>query len=518
MAAQPNRREFLTNVGRGMFVAGLGWSGAVDMGFTSRAFAEGPEPRLDFGSLEPLVALMQETAPDKLLPQLTAQLSAGTPLRTLLQAGVLANARSFGGEDYIGFHTLMALGPALAMSEELPSSQAALPVLKVLYRNASRIQDTGGRSAEVLHPVAPLAGDASDVELRTACRALDKPKAEQLLANIAACDADAAFAAVLLEAEDETEVHRVNLAYRAWDLLNIVGREHALTMLRQSLRYCIKSEQRPRFETRTMLAKVFDQFHLDGKPIGTTTLSDTELEALSSSFYRQKPDQAAEAAAAALADGIAPDVIAQAAALAANQLLLRDPGRPQKYSEAKKPAGSVHGDSMGVHSSDAVNAWRNIARVSPPRHQMAAVILAAYQVSRDWGAINWTEKGILQEPIRPYATDLEPLQQFDPAKLLAEAEDAIRHNDQARASAAVHQYGAVSGSERPVFDLLLKYAISEDGALHAEKFYRTVSDEFAHLPTAFRWRQLTGLARVTASEYGYPAPGYAEACRLLQVG
>jgi hypothetical protein len=68
-----------------------------------------------------------------------------------------------------------------------------------------------------------------------------------------------------------------------------------------------------------------------------------------------------------------------------------------------------------------------------------------------------------------------------------------------------------------VFDLLLRYAVSEDGALHAEKFYRTVSEEFAATRPPFRWRQLVALARVTASEFGRPAPGVAEARRLLKV-
>jgi hypothetical protein len=68
-----------------------------------------------------------------------------------------------------------------------------------------------------------------------------------------------------------------------------------------------------------------------------------------------------------------------------------------------------------------------------------------------------------------------------------------------------------------VFDLLLRYAISEDGALHAEKYFQTVTEEFAATRPAFRWRQLVALARVTASEYGFPAAGYADACRLLQV-
>jgi hypothetical protein len=70
---------------------------------------------------------------------------------------------------------------------------------------------------------------------------------------------------------------------------------------------------------------------------------------------------------------------------------------------------------------------------------------------------------------------------------------------------------------RPVFDLLLRYAVSEDGALHAEKFYRTVSEEFAATRAAFRWRYPVALARVTASEFGRPAAGMAEARALLKL-
>ena len=68
-----------------------------------------------------------------------------------------------------------------------------------------------------------------------------------------------------------------------------------------------------------------------------------------------------------------------------------------------------------------------------------------------------------------------------------------------------------------MFDLMLRYAVSEDGALHAEKYYRTASDEFAATREAFRWRQLVALARVTTSEFGRPAPGMAEAREWLKV-
>ena len=77
--------------------------------------------------------------------------------------------------------------------------------------------------------------------------------------------------------------------------------------------------------------------------------------------------------------------------------------------------------------------------------------------------------------------------------------------------------GELGLPDRPAFDLLLRYAISEDGALHAEKYYRTVTEEFASIRPAFRWRELAALARVTASEHGFPAPGVAQARRLLNI-
>ena len=54
----------------------------------------------------------------------------------------------------------------------------------------------------------------------------------------------------------------------------------------------------------------------------------------------------------------------------------------------------------------------------------------------------------------------------------------------------------------PLFRLLLTNSVAADGALHAEKYYRTVTEELARSRPCFRWRQLAALARVTASEYG----------------
>ncbi len=103
-----NRREFLADVGQGLIVATIGYGAALDMGLTP-AIADEPPGRITFGLRESLVALMQETPTDRLLPALVEQMRHGVTLKELVAAGTLANACAFGGEDYIGFHTFMAL-------------------------------------------------------------------------------------------------------------------------------------------------------------------------------------------------------------------------------------------------------------------------------------------------------------------------------------------------------------------------------------------------------------------------
>lgn len=513
-----NRREFLAGVGRGMLIAGVGYSAALDMGL-SPAFADEGAESLSFGRLEPLVALMQETPVDRILPAVVERLNRGTELQEIVAAAALANARTFGGEDYIGFHTFMAMSPAYYMASLLPAERRALPVLKVLYRNTNRLHEFGGRKSEVLHPVkASLAAGVSGADaIREAVHRRDVAAAEQALAAVVARSPEDAWNDVLECVEESPDVHRVVLAHRSWDMLGLVGREQAETMLRQSVRYCVKLEEnRVKYmsEAGQLLPKVLDQFKLIGKPRGTRVAEDAWVESMSQTLFTSTPAQAAEAVAAALAEGMSAESIAEAVSLTANQLVLRDSGRTAGQAQPNKAIGSVHGDSIGVHASDTAHAWRNIALASNDRNRAASLVMAGYQVARDRSA-RATE--FLEWKPRPYAEELAALPVRSGDELLKDLDGAIREKNQNLACALVHRYGESGYHAQPVFDLLLKYAISEDGALHAEKYYRTTSDEFANARPKFRWRQLISLARVTASECGQPAPGYQQACELLKV-
>jgi hypothetical protein len=510
------RREFLADVGRGMLVASVGSTLAQDLGLAPAALADGDAGRLTFGSREPLVALMQETPADRFLPAVVERMRGGTDLRDLVAAAALANARAFGGQDYAGYHALMALLPSYQMSGEMPDDQRALPVLKVLYRNTRHIQETGRRSRDALHQIDPAspAGDRPSAEsLREATRQRDMEGAERILAALVAGPLDGAYNDLQWIVQDYVDVHRVVLAWRAWAVLDLTGREHAQTLLRQSVRFCVDEENSLRKNRinepiRALLPKLLDQYGLLSRSIGDRQPDDAWVERLGQSVYASDRARAAEAVAGALAEGFAPEAVGEAISLAANQLVLHDPGR-RKEESAEKPKGSVHGSSVGVHASDAANAWRNIARVSNQRNTLASLIVGAYHTAGQTGGLN----------AQPYPLEehREMVRDVNPDALLAEAKAAIEANDQSRACALVHRYGELGLPARPAFDLLLGFAVSEDGALHAEKYYRTVTEEFASTRPAFRWRHLAALARVTASEHGYPAPGVADARRLLKV-
>lgn len=514
-----NRRTFLEQVGQGALVAGLGSTLAVDLGLASLSSAAEDTSRLSFGKREPLVRLLQETPPAKILPAVIAQINKGTTLDDLVGAAALANARNFGGEDYIGYHTMMALAPALTMSRELPTERRALPVLKVLYRNSERIEKRGGK--EVLTPIeaATLPKDKTGTEaLATAVHSRKVKDAEQTFAAIANKGAQDALDELLPIVEENTEVHRIVLAYRSWEMLDLIGKEHAQTMLRQSVRYCVNAERWPRRDTwgdsRKVIAGLLEKHKLLRGATGKKKYDDAGVETLAQTIFKSKPEHAAGAVAEALADGMAPDAIGEALTLASCELLLRDEGRPKGQTSPGKPIGSVHGDSIGVHAMDSANAWRNLARVGTDRNVAACLILGAFQV-----ALDRVNRGgdFMKWVAYPRPEHLEKVEKIEKKELLGGLHEAIKGQDQARAAALVSHSRANGISDKELFGVLLGYAISEDGALHAEKFYRTTSDEYATSREKFRGRYLVALARVTASAYGQAAPGHKEACKLLKV-
>ncbi len=445
-----------------MLLAGLGTTLAADLGVAA-PLVEDTQSELNFGKLEPLVQLMQETPASELVAVLIQKLAAGEQLQTLVAAGALSNARSFGGQDYIGFHTFMALAPAYRMAMELPNELRPLPVLKVLHRNAARIQACGGRANEVLHAVTPepIPADAHPGEyLRTVARTGDIERADRTFASLAAMPAGEAFNHLQFEVEEEVDVHRVVLAWRAMDTLDLAGNEWANCLLRQSIRYCANTEKQliakqSASPIRRVLPELLDRYQLLGRKLGDRTGDDQWAGTLAEVIFRGSREEAAGAVAEAIVEGYSPEAISEVISIAANRLVLHDPGRPEAWANAEKPQGSCHGDSVGVHASDAANAWRNIVRVSNARNIVASLLVGAFHTGGQ------SERSTTLA--YPFEEHLSEVKEERPEALLGQLREAIRSQEQFRAAAIVKRYGQLGFSERPLQEVMLRFATSEDG-------------------------------------------------------
>jgi hypothetical protein len=510
MMENRTRRRFLKDVGKGMLATAMGSGLATGPGIPI-TLADDSSDRLTFGALEALVDLMQQTPLEKLQPLLIRKVKDGVSLHQLVAAGALANARCFAGEDYIGFHVMMALMPAWWIAGELPKNERLLPILKVLYRNTARIQRTGGyEEMRRIEPAKLVRGQEGSQLLLQGLDSGDTRATEKVFVALAQNDLPGAYNDLHYLVQEDPDVHGVVLAWRAWEVMQLTGTEYAQTLLRQSVRYCVdKGQSTSEPPLRELVPALLDKYKLIGGKKGTRKAELAWVEGLAKSIFNGSRGQAAEAAASALAEGFLADDIAEAMSLAANRLVLHDPGRSPSRASAEKPEGSVHGAGVGVHAADAANAWRNIARVTNDRNQLSSLIVGAWHTAGQAHKVSAT----------PFPYDPNPIQakKLDQTQLIEELDNAVQSRDQAMAMAVVRSYQLAGYPSKPVFDSLRGYAISEDGALHAEKYYRTVVEEFAATRREFRWQHLIGLARVSASEYGWAAPGQKQARELLQV-
>ncbi len=500
-----SRRQFLDGCWRTTLSVSLGFAAANQLGFAG-SLPRSALDRLRFGALDPLVDLMQATPADELLPILVKQLQSGTSLADLVGAAALANARGHGGTNYNGYHALMAMMPSYELSAQMPKPYTALPVLKVIHRNARFLQESGHAKADAL---APLEGKPTSTGLAESVRAQALAQAELSLAALESRSPMAAYEALQAVVRDDMNVHRVVLAWRAYDLLRLTGDDQALTMLRQSVRFCIDEDTaqigRGNYPNafRALLPQLMDEHGLHQKEKGSRVADDAAIERLADSFFAADRAAAANAAAEALAAGIDPADIGRALSLASARLLLHDPGLTKEAPG--KPIGSVHGASVGVHASDAANAWKHIARLGSAHNAFASLIAAAYHTAGQSGNVSEL----------PNDHDAEPCAKKEPAALLDEIGARIRARDQKGACAAARRYCELGHPAADLFTLLLPFAVSEDGALHAEKFFRTAQEEHANAREKHRATYLVALTRVMASQQGFPAPGVDAARRLL---
>src|SRR5262249_43598621 len=156
-----------------------------------------------------------------------------------------------------------------------------------------------------VHPGEVPAGLPGGEALQQATRSRDLKAAEATFAALARGPIGEAYNHLQFAVEDEVDVHRVVLAWRSWALLDLTGQEYALTLLRQSVRYCVDAEKslaqhkRAPSPIRTLLPKLLEQHHLLGRKPGDRPADDAWVEQLSQIVYGGNRDRAPAAGAAA---------------------------------------------------------------------------------------------------------------------------------------------------------------------------------------------------------------------------
>src|SRR5262249_51328601 len=150
-------------------------------------------------------------------------------------------------------------------------------------------------------PAGRPAGEA----LRDAVRGNDVRGADGAFAAIAQGAPQVAFDALLCAVQDGAEVHRVALPHRAWDLLSVIGMEHAQTLLRQSVHYLVKNEgysAQHYGNLRALLPQLLEQHRLLGAEPGARVPDDGWIDRTCQQILEASPEDAAGIAAQALQD------------------------------------------------------------------------------------------------------------------------------------------------------------------------------------------------------------------------
>ena len=510
--SQSHRREFLQEVSGGMLAVLVGSGLAAELGFAAEDNKD--DKAKTAAGLARLSQLIQQTPTKDLLPALHTELKNGVTLKELIAAGALANARAFGGQDYNGYHSFMALCPSYAMAAG-PARAGTPPA-----------GPQGPLPHQHAHPRRPLrqrrpprqgrAGQARRQESPRANRCAKPPAPASWprpSRSSPRCHGtpEQTYDDMQLMIQDDLNVHRVVLAWRAWEVLDFIGKDHARDMLRQTVRFCSDPRHSSRRSTpsRPCCPDCSTRTSCSRPTPGSKKVDDAWVEKLARDGLLRPAGEGRRDGGGG-AGGRGRSRRGQRGDLAGGDDA--GAGRPGPARRSGRHRTSRRAASTATRSACTPATRPTAGGTSPrwpaPRNTFASLIAAAYHTAGQAG----------RQMSKPYplAEDVEKVEAKDGDEAdRGMLDEALRGKDQRRAAAVAARYGELGHDAKAIFAKLRQYAVSEDGALHAEKYFQTVSEEYGRSRAKFRWLHVIALARVTASAAGQPAPGVVEARKLL---
>ena len=223
-----------------MLIASVGPTMAANLG-VSPAFAGEVSDALDFGDREPLVPLYAGDAGRQTAADARRQAESGA--RTSRDWSPLPHWPTPAPSADITTTAITPSWPSAGLShgsgnadgsKSAAGTQSAAPQ-HTLHASRRRTRH------ESLHQVEPakLPKANSTPKVAASDPPCDAANAEKILAAIGQGSLEDAYNQLQLCIQDDIDVHRVVLSWRSWATLDLTGRDAAITLLRQSVQFCV---------------------------------------------------------------------------------------------------------------------------------------------------------------------------------------------------------------------------------------------------------------------------------------
>jgi hypothetical protein len=466
-----HRRRFLQSasaLGLGASLADWSLLSAITPA-SAAAMEVGPDAVRFRPEIEPVVRWIEDTPREKILDTAIDHLKRGLPYRDLLAGLFLAGIRNIKPHPVgFKFHAVMVVNSAHLLGQSAAVEDRLLPVLWGLdnFKN-SQAQDvkegdwTLGKVDEARLP-SPAKAES---EFLRAMDAWDAQAADAAVASLCRNSGAAGTMEPLwrMAVRDQRNIgHKPIFAMQSWRTLQAIGWQHAEPVVR-SLAFGLldlHGDSRPvpvgPYEANLENAKKVRADWTLGKPDPAATR--TLLDAMRTS----SPEDASAAALKLLNDGVAPESLWDAVALASGELLMRSPG------------------IIAIHATTSANALHYIFNASGDDTTRKLALLQA----AGWQPLY---RARAKPPAAPAIDALEPAKPDSSGdEAVGEIFDAVS-SDRAKAARLSLGYLASGGSPDPIFSAARRLIFRKGRDSHDYKYGLACWEECL-LASDPRWR------------------------------
>lgn len=477
---RPTRRRVLKSTAVGAAIIGLdgfGFLSRLPMVSAAEAALSPSLVRLD-SSIEPLVALLEETPRERLLEEVASRVRSGTSYREVLTALLLAGVRNVQPRPSVGFkfHAVLVVNSAHLASLASPDADRWLPIFWALdyfkSAQARTKRESGWQMTAVDEERVPSASEARAAFTR-AMDAWDEEAADAAAAGVArACTMKESFELFARYGpRDFRDIgHKAIFVANSFRTLGAIGWQHGEPVLRSLAYALLKFDGETNPATADLapdrawkhnverIAKVRAGWS-DGKTDGGA------VRTLLGTLRSGSDDDAAAQVVDLLNGGVAPQSVWDAILCGASELMMRTP------------------NIITLHSVTTANALRHAyATSTDSRTRLMLMLQGASFLPLFRGP---TGRG------RDVNIDA-----FEPSTPEASGDRAVMEfftdagADRMTAASKALSYLSTGGAAKPLIDHARRLVFLKGNDSHDYKFSSAVLEDHAHLSPTWRERYL----------------------------